>query len=181
MKALMVAGIAFCIAGSASGALVPVNLDGDESTVVFLDQSTALYWTNAKSFDPAAAKHAPALLAVASASFEGLTNWRLPSYAEFGSLYQTLGSNGQGTMNLGPLTGPFGTYYWTSDLRDATTTYTWTPFGNARSFALNGSDQYIWAVSSVPEPSSVLLALCAAPLLAGLSMRRRRAKQSPRC
>jgi hypothetical protein len=59
------------------------DLNHDSTVEAFYDASTKLYWSNANAFNQLAL--ASTKVAVKSATFEGITNWRLPTVAEFQS------------------------------------------------------------------------------------------------
>ncbi len=142
---------------SLHAAVRAVNLDGVAPVEAFLDDSTGLYWSDMRTLG--VSTHAGALVVVANADLEGLTAWRLPTVAEFQSLYLTQGSNGVGTMLVAPFTGALTpTSYWTSEFNSRDGTFrTWSPFGDATSIALPGTLHSIWAVQAVPEPMTWLM------------------------
>jgi hypothetical protein len=200
MKKALVA-LALALVGSASQAVVVAapaipgvaaidwNNDGTfaktGASAVFYDAAHQLLWSNtsidlgtSRSFDQALA-----LLATynTSASIEGVTNWALPTVAQFELLYATQGpdtvtNNGMEKRVFDSL----GTYVWTS-----------SPVGPGApsheafgaNFVLNNADQFktfgnttsmaVWAVSSVPESKTYAMLLGGLGCI-GLIARRRR-------
>jgi hypothetical protein len=200
MKKALVA-LALALVGSASQAVVaaaPVipgvaaidwNSDGTfaktGASAVFYDTAHQLLWSNTsidlgttRNFDQALA-----LLATynTSASIEGVTNWELPTVAQFELLYATQGpdivtNNGMEKRVFDSL----GTYVWTS-----------SPVGLGApsheafgaNFLPNHVDQFktfgnttsmaVWAVATVPEAETYAMLLGGLGCI-GLIARRRR-------
>lgn len=158
-------------------AVIPVDINGDKKFTAFLDQQNNLRWTNGDLFAKNGLNYNNANSAINdlnTSTFEGISNWRLPTTSEFTSLYNAQG-NVDGKMNRDPFT-IFTNFYWTSD-QDRT---------NYKAFGFNEKDQItsfanyrslnVWAVSPVPEPEAYAMLLSGLGMI-GYAARRRRAKQ----
>jgi hypothetical protein len=172
--------IAFLLVGFSAlsqAAVAPVDINKDGKLTAFLDQQKNLLWTNGDLFAKNGLNYNNANSAINglnTSSFEGISNWRLPTISEFTSLYNTQG-NVAGKMNRDPFT-IFSNFYWTSD-QDRT---------NYKAFGFNEKDQItsfanyrslnVWAVSPVPEPEAYVMLLSGLGMI-GYAARRRRAKQ----
>jgi len=171
---------AACLMALAAGtraAVVPVDLNGDSVYEAFLDDEADLLWTNANVFG--ARLYASALSAVDAATIEGITDWRIPTRAEFDLLYATQGSDAAGLMTASPFTGMQSTWYWTTDLDPGNSLrhVAFSPSGNLSNFFFTTTPVNVWAVRAqadhtVPEPGTV--ALLAPGLLALLGRSRSR-------
>lgn len=169
----LIAGIA---ATSAFATVQPLDLDGNGSYDVFLDRSTSLLWSNADVFG--AKTFASAEAAVHAATIEGLSDWLIPTRAQFSALYATQGSTG-GKMNEWPFTGLQYTWYWTSEVNPANSAQhlAFSPTGNNTNPYFDTTPVNTWAVtpaSAVPEPGTAGLALAGlAAMTLGGCLRRR--------
>jgi hypothetical protein len=162
-------------------AVVSVDINGDLNKTAFLDQANNLLWTNGNLFAKNGLTYANAnsgINGLNTSSFEGITNWRLPTIAEFTSLYNTQG-NVAGKMNRDPFTIQ-SNHYWTTDLNKEKH---WGFGFNA----LNQTNSYadhitlnVWAVSAVspvPEPETYVMLLSGLGLI-GYAARRRKINTS---
>jgi hypothetical protein len=124
---------------------------------------------------------ANAVTAVENATFEGITTWRLPTVAEFRSLYATQGhvSSSDLHMNAAPFSGVQYLSYWTAEQAGTSAGFqrTYLPSNNGDGSVSNTccstGSPYTWAVASVPEPQTYAMLLAGMGLL-GLALRRRR-------
>jgi hypothetical protein len=140
----------------------PSDLNGDTLTQAFLDHSTGLYWSDANVFGQLSL--ASAEDAVGAATFEGITSWRLPTVAEFRSLYATQKHAANGNMVALPFNSVQYLWYWTAEVDPTVSTRqtAYSPGANTINFysnSLSGNGPYTWAVASVPEPSEAILLL----------------------
>lgn len=168
--------ILWIAASSANAAVQPIDLDTNGSYDVFLDRSTKLLWSNAIVFG--AKTFANAETAVHAATIEGLSDWQIPTRAQFSALYATQGSTG-GKMNEWPFSGLQYTWYWTSDVNPTNSAQhlAFSPTANNTNPFFDTTSVNTWAVapaSAVPEPGTVCLALVGlAALILGGRLRRR--------
>jgi hypothetical protein len=171
MKKLFLAVCTACIASLSQAGVEAKDPNGDGNLSVFLDAAHGLYWTTGIGLFNAQTQ-SDARTTVSSASFEGLTTWRLPTVEEFQNLYATQGTvnnepNGRMIYGLGTIN--FDHYgYWTSENLTgfAVNSGTTVPY----SLATLGS---VIAVSPVPEPETYAMLLAGLGLI-GLTKRRKK-------
>ena len=164
------------LALNVSAAVKPIDKNNDNNAQAFQDLSTGLYWSDANVFGNVSVSVAQNR--VSSASFEEITNWRLPTVTEFMSLYSTQGHIANGSMIAAPFTGVQNLWYWTADVdptnMNRQTAY--SPGANAINFysrTLSGNSPFTWAVATVPEPETVALFVIGLAFLAARSKKSR--------
>lgn len=204
MKKLLTAAAlaAFALTPIVSQATVVVEqADAISWHETFKDPLTGLIWTNANVLNESVpnfssrnyVSYQDAITFVEGLSIGGITNWALPTKAQFVSLYISQGSTLNGlAMNFSPFSalGNTGTYakhlneYWTSDSPRTNYQLTFSPnscFNCAthmfaeRNSSLSGSKFDVWAVAVVPEPETYAMLLAGLGLI-GAVARRRKAK-----
>jgi hypothetical protein len=161
------------LAFAAQAGVLPKDLDGSGIAEAFLDPTTGLYWSNANVFGQVSLSKAQTV--TASATFEGISNWRLPTVAEFRSLYSSQGHAANGNMIALPFDGVQFLWYWTADVdpTNSSKQTAYSPSANMINYytnTLSGNGPYTWAVATVPEPSSALLLALGLSLLLGASI-----------
>jgi hypothetical protein len=179
-KAYALALVICCAAGTVAAAITPVNTTGDSSTWLFKDSQTGLTWTNGNAFPATGLTFADASAAAASLG----TGWRLPTYAEFFTLYQDLGQVEQASITSlwGGVFTTNGVQYWTSTPTSTDSALIryfipQNPMATGESFHAKNLKVTTWAVTSVPEPEQWAM-LLAGLVLMGFAAKRRKGKQA---
>jgi len=156
----------------------------------FYDATNKLYWSNADALG--AFTWTSADSAARSASFEGLTGWRLPTFQEFQKLYKVQGpvsSNDlrmwaglDSTTNRPLLNIDYSVKYWTFDTAVGTTGVhvAYSPLTNLSyeyaNSCCNGGSPHTWAVTSVtpvPEPETYAMLLAGLGVMGFIARRRK--------
>ena len=172
---------------SAHAAVTKQDLNGDGNAQAFYDATNKLYWTDANVFGQLF--YVDAGVAVANATFEGITNWRLPTVDEFKLLYAAQGhvSANDLRMNPGLFTNVQSLWYWTADPTNSVDYHwTYTPSANSTNSTISdtccavsrGGSPYTWAVASVapvPEPETYAMLLAGLGVMGFIARRRKQA------
>jgi hypothetical protein len=184
VKKLFSAIAIFFVATLSNAALVAQDADGD-GKLAFFDSATNLLWTNGNVFSNAGLTYTIADSIVKTATFENLAAgaWRLPTLAEFTSLYvaqQSVSAIGGGSKNWGDMTVN-ANWYWTTDKPnpESLQNFAFSPFNPVPQGQLYNDSQNVgvWAVTAVPEPESYAMMLAGLGLMVAVASRRK-AKQS---
>ena len=151
--------------------VVPQDLNGNGTAEAFLDVANGLLWSRPGVVSPQI--YSSAAGAVAALTIEGLSDWQIPSVAQFQSLYVTQGQTGL-AMNAAPFP-PYGTWYWTTDAAagNALQNMAFSPGNGGIQAYFRTTPVNVWAVRAVPEPASALLMVLGVIAMAGLAWRRR--------
>ena len=149
-----------------AASVIAVDMNQDDEYNAFFDAVSNLYWSGSNAFG--ALNFMKAEEAAAASTIEGITNWRLPTLADFQTLYDDLGNN-NGVMNVGPFVS-YKAQYWTSSLAPGFIGGWYSYFIPANGGSLTGESIHyvglpvnVWAVANgpientVPEPTTIAL------------------------
>ncbi len=144
--------------------VVPQDLNGNGTADAFLDVANGLLWSRPGVVSPQTYNSAAG--AVATLTIEGLSDWQIPSVAQFQALYITQGQVDQ-AMNAAPFPA-YGTWYWTTDAAagNALQNMAFSPGNGATQAYFRSTPVNVWAVRAVPEPATALLMMLGAVALA---------------
>ena len=181
-KELSAVALALFCTVTAQAAVTPLNTAGASSTWLFEDSQTGLTWTNGNAFDGAGLTFDAAGIAAANLG----TGWRLPTLAEFLTLYQDLGQVKQAST-IPPTTswGPFttnGVQYWTST--PTTLNSSLHQYFMPQNPVTTGEPSHdlnikvnTWAVSAIPESEQWALLMAGLGVIGTVVRRRIRSKR----
>jgi hypothetical protein len=168
-----------CTSLLSQAAVTPVSTAGNSSTWLFKDSQTGLTWTNGNAFPVAGLTFSDAGAAAASLG----SGWRLPTIAEFLTLYQDLGSVKQASTDSlwGGVFTTNGVQYWTStptstDSANIRYFMPQNPVTLGEPFHVQNTRVNTWAVSAVPESEQWAMLLAGLGLMGAVAMRRKGAK-----
>ena len=155
----------------------PVKHRRCQQYLAFKDSQTGLTWTNGNAFDGAGLTFADAGIAAANLG----AGWRLPTLAEFLTLYQDLGQVKQAsttppTTSWGPFTTN-GVQYWSSTPMTGNSTYfqyfmPQNPITTGEPSNYSGAKVNTWAVNAVPESEQWAMLLAGLGLMGTVARRR---------
>jgi hypothetical protein len=157
-------------------AVTAVSTTGASSAWQFKDSQTGLTWTNGNAFPVLGLSFADASKAASSLG----DGWRLPTYAEFVTLYNDLGQvkEASGSNHWGGVFTTNGNQYWTSTPTSTDSALIryfipQNPIVVGEPFHDKGTKVNTWAVTTVPEPETYAMLLAGLGLMGIAAMRRK--------